>query len=305
MASLFFVSFNSCKKQKAGDGWDDTLTSGVINIACDESFKSLINSEVPVFEAHHPGAIIFPIYANEAEVIKLLIADSVRLAISTRGLNSKEEEEIVKKSMKVSKHIIAFDGIALIVNKLNENTMMGLPVLKKIITGEITQWSDLNAASHLGTIRVLFDNKESGVLRYTVDSISQGTALSPNLYALNSSEELIDKVAEMPNTIGLIGINGLSMVRDSARMKQLDKIQMVRLSKEENPTKANSYLPYAGDIVQENYPLWRPVYTLLSDPRSGLSSGFAFFLTTEVGQKVILKSGLLPVTDPHIIPVTY
>jgi phosphate transport system substrate-binding protein len=41
----------------------------------------------------------------------------------------------------------------------------------------------------------------------------------------------------------------------------------------------------------------------LSDPRSGLSSGLSIFLAHEVGQKIILKSGLLPITDPQNLSV--
>jgi phosphate transport system substrate-binding protein len=156
----------------------------------------------------------------------------------------------------------------------------------------------------LGTIRVIFDNKESGILRYAVDSITAGKKLSSNLYALNNVSEVIDKVTQLPNTIGLIGFNLLSDETSSTTLELQKKIRLMRISKEEHATLANSYPPYAGDIIQENYPLWRPVYALLSDPRSGLSSGFSIFLAHDVGQMVILKSGLLPITDPQILSVS-
>jgi phosphate transport system substrate-binding protein len=74
----------------------------------------------------------------------------------------------------------------------------------------------------------------------------------------------------------------------------------MRVGKEENATLQNTYLPYAGDIKSEDYPLWRTIYVLLSDPKSGLSSGFSIFLAHDVGQMVMLKSGLLPAAaDPQ------
>ena len=133
-----------------------------------------------------------------------------------------------------------------------------------------------------------------------VDSITRGETLSPNLYALNGSDELIEKVGELPNAIGVIGFN---LISSEARWKTAglqDKIRMMWISADEKATLKNSYLPYAGDVKNENYPLWRAVYILLSDPRSGLSSGFSIFFAHDVGQTVILKSGLLPaVTDPQ------
>ena len=299
---VFFllISFYSCKK-KSTDGWDDTIDSGIIRIACDENFKNLMDAEINAFEVHsNYKAIINPIYSNEKEVIRLLTEDSVRLALTTRDLYAQELKMLEEKKMNVRTFLIAFEGIALIANKANTDSVIGLPEIKKILTGEITEWSQINPHSSLGTIRVIFDNNQSGILRYVVDSITRGETLSPNLYALNGSDELIEKVGELPNAIGVIGFN---LISSEARWKTAglqDKIRMMWISADEKATLKNSYLPYAGDVKNENYPLGRAVYILLSDPRSGLSSGFSIFFAHDVGQTVILKSGLLPaVTDPQ------
>jgi phosphate transport system substrate-binding protein len=300
---LLFLSLVSCKKETKSDGWDDTIDSGMIRIACDENFKTLMDAEIAVFESRNPEAIVIPIYTNETEAIRLLIADSVRFALATRDLTNDERTELARKTMQAKKHLIAFDGIALISNQLNNDSIMSLSVLKKVLSGEITEWTQINAKSTLGAIRMIFDNKESGILRYMVDSISDGKSFSSNLYALNNPLEVIERVSQMPNALGVIGTNLLSDDTNSTYLTYKDKIRLMRLSKDKIATETNAYLPYAGDIMQENYPLWRPVYILLSDPRSGLSSGLSIFLANEIGQKIILKSGLLPVTDPQNISV--
>ncbi|MDR0843954.1 MAG: substrate-binding domain-containing protein, partial [Tannerella sp.] len=259
----------SCKKKASKGGWDDTLHSGFIQIACDANFKTLMNAEIQVFEAHNPQAVIVPVYTTEKEAIQLLVEDSVRLALATRDLTRKERATMLERNMDAKKHLIAFDGVALIINKQNTDSAIGLAELKKILTGEITEWSQLNPDSPYGTIRVIFDNKESGILRYVADSLLQGADHSPNLFALENCAEVIEKVIEMPNTIGLIGANVLSDENSTDYLNCKDKISLMSI---------NGYLPFAGDIVQENYPLWRPVYVLLSDPRSGLSSGLSIFL---------------------------
>ena len=302
--SLFliaFTSFISCKKKDVKDSaWHNTLTTGFIRIACDENFKTLMDAEINVFEAfNNYKAIVVPIYTNETQAIRLLVEDSVDFALVTRDLNSRERIQFEKGTLPLQKHLIAFDGIALITNKLNPDSIIGLPTLEKILTGEIQEWSQVNSDSRLGTVRAIFDNKESGVLRYAIDSIIDGAPLSPNVYALNNNVEVIERVAKMPNAIGLIGVNALSSESNAASVELRNKIQLVRLSKEENATIENSYLPYAGDIMQENYPLWRPVYVLLAAPKTGLASGLSVFLSHDIGQKVILQSGLLPVTAPQ------
>jgi len=294
---LLILTFGSCKK-KSSDRWEDTLNKGIISIACDDNFENLMNAEINAFEAHNNLAIINPIYSNENEVIRLLVEDSVRFALTTRDLNAKEQKEVKEKNMVVQKYLMAFDGIALIINKANTDSLIGLPTLKKILTGEITEWSQINPQSRLGTIRVIFDGNRSGVLRYVVDSIAKGELLSSHMYAMNNSDELIEKVGELKNVIGIVGFN---VITDNVYQKNLqDKFRLMRVGREEKATPENTYLPYAGDIKTEDYPLWRAVYVLLSDPKSGLSSGLSIFLAHDVGQMVILKSGLLPaVTDPQ------
>jgi phosphate transport system substrate-binding protein len=302
LISLFIASA-SCKKKGKSDEWEDTLNSGLIRIACDANFKTLMDAEISVFEAHNPKAVLLPVYTNETEAIRLLVSDSVRFALTTRDLNAKEREKLALKSMRSKKHLIAFDGIALITHPSNSDSILSLPALKKILSGEITEWSQINPKSTGGTIRLLFDGKESGILRYMVDSISDGKTFSPNLYAVNSPLEVMEKVSQMPSALGVIGFNIISDETGSTYRTYRDKIRLLRISKDTLATVENSYLPYAGDIMQENYPLWRPVYVLLSDPKSGLPSGLSIFLANEIGQKIILKSGLLPVTDPQNIQV--
>lgn len=63
-------------------------------------------------------------------------------------------------------------------------------------------------------------------------------------------------------------------------------------------TPENSFRPYQAYIATGSYPLSRPVYILLNDPRGALPSGFTAFLTGARGQRIILKSGLVPATEP-------
>ena len=41
----------------------------------------------------------------------------------------------------------------------------------------------------------------------------------------------------------------------------------------------------------------RDVYVILTDPRSGLASGFSTFLASDRGQRIILRAGLMPATQ--------
>ncbi|GAP73395.1 phosphate ABC transporter, phosphate-binding component [Candidatus Symbiothrix dinenymphae] len=304
MVCTLLVGGLSCNKKDRRSQWDDTLKAGVIRIAADADFSHWMNTEISSFEAHSDyQAALFPTYTDEGDAIRLLTDDSVRIAIVTRDLATSERAKLTARYLDAKKHLIAFDGIAVITNRANRDSILSVSTLQKILTGEITDWNQIGQKSTLGTIRVLFDNKKSGVWRFAVDSIARTRTLSPNIYPTDGTAELLERIEQMPNALGFISANLVSGETGTPCLNRHPNIRLTRLSADATPTLANSYLPFAGDIHTENYPLWRPVYAILSDPKSGLSSGFNIFLVHDVGQKIALKSGMMPITDSHIMQV--
>lgn len=65
-----------------------------------------------------------------------------------------------------------------------------------------------------------------------------------------------------------------------------------------NATSENSYRPYQAYLALKKYPLTHDVYILINDPKGALPTGVMTFLTGDRGQRIILKSGLVPATQP-------
>jgi phosphate transport system substrate-binding protein len=292
------MSFSSCKKKNKDGKWLDTTTTGIIPIACDECFLPIIRAEIDVFESIYKSANILPIYTNEVEAIDLLMKDSVRLAVVSRDLSEKEKAAFLVKKMQVRARKIAVDAIALIVNKENQDTIIGVPVIKKILTGEITEWNQIYPGSKLGKIDVMFDNPNSSTVRYAIDSICYGEPLSDKLYAQKTNMDVVEMVAKLPNALGIIGVNWISNENDTTNMSFSQKIKVMAVSPKEEANYENSFQPYQAYIALNDYPLTRDVFILLSDPRSGLSTGFTSFVMSDRGQRIILKSGILPAVQP-------
>jgi phosphate transport system substrate-binding protein len=58
------------------------------------------------------------------------------------------------------------------------------------------------------------------------------------------------------------------------------------------------YKPTQNDIALGMYPLTRSLYVINCEGGTGLGTGFASFIAGERGQRVVLKSGLLPDSIP-------
>jgi len=276
----------------------DTPTTGIINIGVDENFKNITEAELMVFEGLYEYAEITPVYTTENECVQMLLDDSIRLIITYRPLYEYEKASFQKKHIIPRELKIATDAIAVIIHPENSDTLLSMKELKGILTGDIKQWNQLNQKSTIGDIDVIFDNKNSSILRFVLDSVCDFSALSDHSYAMDSTIDVVNYVAEHRNSIGLIGVSLVSDSDDTTQMSFLKRINIVAMSESDHPTAENSYEPYQAYIYQGSYPLTRDVYIINAEPRNGLATGFMSFLASDRGQRIILKSGIIPAVAP-------
>src|SRR4051812_4996863 len=83
---LFSFLWSSCDNTGDDKSKTDTLSSGEINIAVDETYKPIIEEELKVFRSSYPEANIHVSYKPESEVFKDYIDGKVRLILVTRPL---------------------------------------------------------------------------------------------------------------------------------------------------------------------------------------------------------------------------
>ena len=158
---LFALILVSCQN-KVKDKFTDTYTSGTIKIAVDENFQPIIQEEIDVFEAMNPKASIKPQYTNEVDAMNLFLKDSVRVVIATRPLSDKEMKFFKSKTFYPHSYKFATDGIALIVNNHNTDSLITIGQIRKILLGQVTNWNEIYPKSKLGKFQVVFDNKNCG-----------------------------------------------------------------------------------------------------------------------------------------------
>jgi phosphate transport system substrate-binding protein len=296
--SLFLIA-TSCRRNEKAITRTDTLSSGEALIACDECLAPVIKEEVNVFNALNLDANIIPVYASEFDIFKFLLSDSIRLIIAARDITENEKQQLKKLKRQPRSQKIAIDGIALIINIENKDSLLSIQDLRKIMTGEIMDWNAVTS-SKAGErpITIVFDQQNSSTLRFIQDSICKNKNLNSHSVAAKSNLEVINYVATHPNALGVIGVNWISNPSDSTKLSFDNTIRVISLSEELYPTEENSYKPFPAYLALELYPLRRNIYAILSDVRGGLPAGFVSFIAGDGGQRIILKAGLVPATRP-------
>ena len=269
----------------------ETPVRGRIYISADESFKPVIDAQVQVFEAANENAHVIVQYKSEAECLKDLYVDSIRMVITTR-IYTKAEERFMQDSLKVSPDwdLIARDAIAVIVHPDAPDSMFSMPELRAILQGRYVK--DL--------VPVFDGTQATSTVRFIVDSVLKGDTLSSRAMAARTSQEVIDYVARTPRAVGFIGVSWIGNKDDSTQVSFLKKVKVAPIESADHP--GGYVLPFQANIYERHYPMVRDlVYVLKEKVHLGLGYGFSHFLTGEIGQLIFKRAYLVPVHRNFIL----
>jgi phosphate transport system substrate-binding protein len=222
--------------------------------------------------------------------------DSVKVIVTSKRLSDYQIQYLRDTQIIARTTTYAYDALALVINKNNKDSLMKYNTVRDIFRGNINKWNQINPKTKLGNIRVIFDNNKSGNVRYFKE-LFEIDSIGNNFFAVNSNHEVINFVANNDDAIGIVSINWISDKDNPEVMKLLERIHVVGVS-HQFLDDGYYYLPQQGSIYNKEYPFVRDVYLISRETFAGLGSGFINWLCAEQGQRIVLKSGLVPATMP-------
>ncbi len=290
---LFLVACKGGTKS----GLNETPTRGNIKITADESFQPLIETEVFTFTHLYENARIEPQFKPEYDVINDFMNDSVKVIVTSKKLSDYQIQYLRDTQVIVRTTTCAYDALAIVTNKENNDTLLKYSTIRDIFLGKVRTWKEINPKSKLGDIRVIFDNNKSGNIRFFKELFEIKDSLTGNFFAVKENAEVINFVSRNPDALGIVSVNWISDKDDSLSMSFINKINVVAVS-QQFVNDGNYYRPYQGSIVDKSYPFVREIFIISRETFAGLGSGFKNWICGEQGQRIVLKSGLVPATMP-------
>src|SRR5260221_3304748 len=119
-------------------------TTGALTLEVDEGLYPVIKKETDEFMRLNKEAKITVVVKTSKEVIADLANGSAKTIISGRDFTAEENGIITSNKTEIKKNRIALDGIGIIVNPNNPVKKLNYNELKKIFTGETTDWANLD-----------------------------------------------------------------------------------------------------------------------------------------------------------------
>jgi phosphate transport system substrate-binding protein len=280
----FIIVFFACNQTNKQTNNNETILKGSTSILVDETLLPIIEDQVEVFESLYAGSKIKVIAKSEAETVLALAKDTSKIAILSRKLNPEEEKVFESKKITPRTTVFAIDAIAFISNKRNKDTLVALQDVVDFMKGK----------SNSNIKGLVFDNPNSSTVRYMNKLSGLKEMPSKGIFSFKTNEEVIQFVSENDGMIGIVGVNWL--MQPSLKMQPIvDKVNLISVK---GIGKTAYFAPTQNNLAEGKYPLARDLYIVNCQGYSGLGMGFASFIAGDIGQRIILKSGLLPIKIP-------
>ena len=206
------------------------------------------------------------------------IRDAAKLKIDLGGTCRMSLPDVDKVEMHSSLHPVAWDALAIIVNKSNKVKQLTSQQVKDIYKGKITNWKQVGG-NNVPIELYVREGKISGVgyaIRQYLFQNSDEEFISD--YVVKSSGPLEKAVEKRPNAIAITGVS-------SARKRDVKIIGF------------DGKTPTYENVKNGQYGLYRPLYLVTSPSPSKVVKSFIEYAQSEEGQEIIRKNKTVPYAD--------
>lgn len=264
IATLVLATMVGCGSSGSEGETDGNGTSGTVSTDGSTSMEKVMGALGEAFEQDNSGVSFTYNPTGSSSGITAVAEDRCDIGLSSRSL--KDEE----KALGLTETVLAYDGIAIIVNQENPVQELDMKTLKKIYTGKIDNWKEVGGSD----AEIVLIGREAGSgTRDGFESITETEDACKYRQELTSTGDVITTVA---GNAGAIGYASLASVQDNVKVLSIDGVEPT-----EETIKDGSY------VVQRPFVLVTKSETALSET----AQAFFDFATSRDAEAIISEAG--------------
>jgi phosphate transport system substrate-binding protein len=195
------------------------------------------------------------------------------IGMASRDLKSAESE----KYPNLVKHVVAIDGIAVIVNPANTVSSLSLDQIRGIYNGTITNWNQVGGSDQ--EIVVVGRDSASGTREYFSEFVMEKEDFVSTQIEKNSNGAVQQTVQHTPGAIGYVG---LAYVDETVKAVSIDSDGTLTEATLEN-------------VKAGTYPISRELYMFTQGEPTGLANDYIAFILSSDGQAIVEEEGFVRV----------
>jgi phosphate transport system substrate-binding protein len=226
------------------------------------------------FKAQHSGTTFDIAAEGSTTGIAAIIDGTAEIGMSSRRAKPAEVGAAAGKGKHLKPTIVAYDGIAVIVNSANPIKSLTKKQVEQIFTGEVTDWSALGGSG--GKISIYTRNTSSGTYSDFKELAMKKRDYAGSSQKMAGNEQIAAEVGKNPNGAGYVGM---------AYMKA-SGVKAVPI---------DGSVPSVKGVQDHSYPYWRPTFYYTNGEPAGLAKEFLDFTIGATGQKIVSRVGFVPI----------
>jgi phosphate transport system substrate-binding protein len=226
------------------------------------------------FKAAHPDATFDIAAEGSTTGIAALIDGTAQIGMSSRPAKPAEIAAGKAKGVELKETIVAYDGVAIIVNAANPIKALTKKQVEQIFTGQVSDWSAVGGSG--GPISIYTRNTSSGTYSEFKELAMSKRDYAPSAQKMAGNEQIAAEVSKNANGIGYVG---LAYIKAKG-------IKVV-------PVDGNT--PSVESVQNKSYPYARPTFYYTNGEPAGLAKAFVEFTLSGGGQKIVGEVGFVPV----------
>lgn len=205
---------NDTANTGAEDNTGDTAAlSGTVNTDGSTSMKDVMGVLTETYNAIQPDVTINYSGTGSGAGIEAVMAGNVDIGLSSRALKPEEEEKGAVG------HVVALDGVAIVVNPANGVEDLSVEQIAQIFTGEITNWSELGGNDE----EIAVYGREAG--SGTRSAFEEIVGVEDACKYTNEYSSTGDVIGQVAGNTAAIGYASLSAVNDTVKALKVGGVE--------------------------------------------------------------------------------
>src|SRR5437763_800819 len=226
------------------------------------------------FKAQYPGTTFNIAAEGSTTGIAAIIDGTAQIGMASRPTKPEEVAAGKAKGVTFKETIIAYDGIAVIVNAANPVKGLTKKQVEQIFTGDVTDWNAVGGSG--GKISAYTRNTSSGTYSEFKELAMKKRDYAPDSQKMAGNEQIASEVSKNPNGIGYVG---LAYTKASG-------IKVVPI---------DGATPSKESVLGKAYPYARPTFFYTNGNPTGVVKDFIDFSVAPDGQKIVEQVGFVPI----------
>ena len=258
--------------------------SGYFTIATDPAYLPLVKVLAETYMGLYPLVAIKLDTSKTGNPYQWTVDSTIRMVVTGMELSEKDSLALVSRALMVKVSPIATDGLVLISSKSSEADSSKSFSLRH---DSCFYFNGIESDNTMLTDKYTSENNF-----YLSRKVSSSCKV--RWIAMSSQEAIIDSIALDRTSVGIVSWNYLCERKSPSVKNRLNKVDIIPFM----DSLSNRIFPSQSTLFSGTYPLTRPVWMVTSEPFAGPATGFAAWVASSEGQRVIRLFGGAPIRIP-------